>query len=150
MPNFETFTKRMVPLSKEPFITIQRKGILSLNASAFALLGSPPAVELLYDPDENIVGLRAIDVAAAHAYPVRPTGANEHTYLVSGSAFTNHYNISTDRTTRRAAKLHDDVLCIDLNEAGTSVTSNRRTAPVVATDVDVTDDIHEHPGLDDL
>ena len=45
---FETFTRRMVPLVKKPTVTIQKRGTLSFNKAAQVALGEPEAVELLY------------------------------------------------------------------------------------------------------
>ncbi|WP_369197603.1 hypothetical protein [Streptomyces djakartensis] len=126
MPNFETFTKRMAPLVKQPFVTIQKRGTLSLNAAAHALLGKPDAVELLYDRDEQIVGLRAVPKGSEHAYPLRSQGGKSvGPYIVSGTAFAKYYKIDTEVSRRWVASLVDDVLCIDLKQEGTVVTSNR-------------------------
>ncbi|MFF0575262.1 hypothetical protein [Streptosporangium saharense] len=122
MPNFETFTRRMVPLAKQPSVTIQKRGTMSLNAAAYAALGEPEAVELLYDRDERIVGFRAAPRGAEHAYPLR---AQTGTYIVSGTAFTKYYRIDTTISRRWVGYLDEDVLCVDLGQPGTEVTSNR-------------------------
>lgn len=125
MPNFETFTRRMVPLANDPTVTIQRRGTLSLNKSAQAALGDPDAVELLFDPEEKIIGLRPIDPRAPHAYPVRAQKQDFGPYLIAGMAFTKYYSIDTEASVRRIAYMDGDVLCIDLKSTGTIVTSNR-------------------------
>lgn len=125
MPNFETFTKRMVPLVKQPYVTIQRRGTISLNASAHDQLGAPDAVELLYDKEEQIVGFRAVPKEAEHAYGLRAAGK---TYIVSGTAFTKYYKIDTSVSKRWPAHMDGDVLCVDLKAEGTEVTSNRTAA----------------------
>lgn len=125
MPQFETFTRSLVPLKREPHVTIQRRGTMSLNKSAHVALGSPAAVELLYDAGERIVGLRAVDPRADHAYMVRPTNAANGPFAISAMAFTKFYGIVTDRSLRWPAYLDDGVLCIDLNQQATPVTSNR-------------------------
>lgn len=126
MPNFEVFTKRMIPLVKQPFVTIQKRGTISINASSYAALGSPEAVELLYDPAERIVGLRGVDPRSQHAYPLRAAGGKEDgPYVVSGTAFTKFYGIDTEVSRRWVGVLQDGVLCIDLTTEGTTVSSNR-------------------------
>jgi hypothetical protein len=112
----------MVPLVKQPYVTIQRRGTISLNASAHDQLGAPEAVELLYDKDERIVGFRAVPKEAEHAYGLRAAGK---TYVVSGTAFTKYYKIDTSVSRRWAARMDGDVLCVDLKSDGTEVTSNR-------------------------
>ncbi len=126
MPDFEVFTRRLVPLKKTPLVTIQKRGTITLNKSAYSALGEPDAVELLYDRDERIVGLRPVEASLEHAYPVRPTiSRGSGSYVISALAFTAFYDIDTEQPRRWHAHLVDDVLCIDLDSAGTPVTSNR-------------------------
>lgn len=126
MPKFETFTKHLVPLKRDPHVTIQRRGTMSLNKSAHVALGSPDAVELLYDCADRIVGLRPVDPRADHAYMVRPsTNAVSGPFAISAMAFTKFYDIDTTQSLRWAAYVDDGVLCINLNETATPVTSNR-------------------------
>ncbi len=129
----------MVPLKAAPYVTIQKRGSMSFNRSAHAALGSPEAVELLYDPDEKIIGVRAVEATVEHAYPIRPTGggkgADAGSFMVSGRAFTQYYAIDTEVSRRYPATMADDVLCIDLRGQATEVTSNRngrRTATAEA------------------
>lgn len=121
---FETFTKRMVPLTKDPYVTIQSRGVMSFNKSAWVLLGEPKAVELLYDADEKMIGVRAVDPAVEHAYPIR-SAANETTFMVSGTAFVKYYGIDTSESRRRPVELIDGIVCIDLKNPGTVVTGAR-------------------------
>jgi hypothetical protein len=131
MPNFETFSRRMMPLKAEPHVTIQRRGTISLNRSSFAALGSPDAVELLYDRGQRIVGLRPVAARAANAYHVRPSSSAPGSPLViSAMAFTKFYDIDTSLTRRFDAYLEDGVLCVDLKTAGLPVGGTRtRTRP---------------------
>lgn len=135
MPNFETFTKRMAPLVKAPYVTIQKRGTISLNAAAHAAIGSPEAVELLYDKSARIVGFRPVDKSAEHAYPLRTSGGKAvGPYILSGTAFTKYYGIDTTVSRRWVGRMVDGVLCIDLTEPGTEVTSNRSGGVFARTD----------------
>ncbi|MDQ6934278.1 MAG: hypothetical protein M3130_03155 [Actinomycetota bacterium] len=126
MPGFETFTRRLVPLAREPRLTIQKRGTISLNRSAYAVLGSPEAVELLFDRDRSIVGLRSVVPTCAHAYPVRSaTGNGAGPFVVSALAFVKYFGIGIETSMRWDAYLDGDVLCADLGSPGTRVTSNR-------------------------
>lgn len=125
MANFETFTKRLVPLGKRPFVTIQKRGTISLNKAAHVALGTPETVELLYDSENQIIGLRPVDPTAEHAYPVRGVGDEPTSFLVAGTAFSKHYGIETSASRRWPADVIDGVLTIDLKLEGTVVTSNR-------------------------
>jgi len=126
VPSFEVFTKKMVPLGKEPMVTIQRKGILSFNQAAYDAIGSPEAVELLYDRTERIIGVRPTDPKAPHAYAPRAAVKKDNgPYLVSGTAFVHHYGIDVTATRRYPVTVADGILCIDLKEGGTVITGNR-------------------------
>jgi hypothetical protein len=48
---FEVFDKRQAPLAKAPAVTIQRRGLMSLNRAAYNMINEPSTVELLYDRD---------------------------------------------------------------------------------------------------
>lgn len=126
MPNFETFTKRMVPLTKAPTVTVQKRGILSLNKAAHVAMGEPATVELLFDKAEQIIGMRGLSTEKAHAYPVRGVGKDATTFIVAGTAFTKYYEINTDVSRRFAAEMVRDVLCINLRGDSTIVTGNRQ------------------------
>jgi hypothetical protein len=126
MPNFESFSRGLLQLKAEPQITILRRGTISLNRSAYAELGSPVAVELLYDSGALMVGLRPIDVHEPNAYVVRhPAGVGRGPFVITAMAFTKFYGIDTSQSLRRDAFVEDGVLCVNLNDPGTPVTSNR-------------------------
>ncbi|WP_345482153.1 hypothetical protein [Amnibacterium soli] len=128
LPGFETFTKRMVPLGKNPYVTVQKRGLLSFNKAAHAALGAPEAVELLYNPQARLIAVRPVDVDVPHAYKFRSVGGQKNegaTLLVAATAFTNYYNIPTEVSVRRPVRIEDGVLYIDLKDEGTVVTSNR-------------------------
>ena len=125
MPNFETFTRRMVPLSHEPSVTIQKAGTISLNKSAHAAMGEPDYVELLFDAGNQVVGFRPSDSHSPHAYPLRPQRKDVGPYMVAGTAFTKYYGIDTTVSRRWVAEVVDGVLCADLTKDCAIVTSNR-------------------------
>lgn len=125
---FERFDKRAPTTSKEPFVSLQKRGPLSLNRAAFALLGEPSAVELLYDKAAQVIGLRAVSPKEPYAYPVRPqgrAGRDPSNWLIAGDKFANHYGIDTSVTRRFPAEMRsDDILAIDLRR-GVEVIGNR-------------------------
>lgn len=130
MPTFEVFNRRMVASSNAPWVTIQKRGAISLNKAAFDALGAPPAVELLYDRTAHIVGLRPAEAGAPHAYLLRQAAGPGHgPYVVSAIAFTKFYEINTDQSMRWGALVIDGVLCVELDSIATPVTSNRAVGP---------------------
>lgn len=111
---FETFTRQR--RAGLPFVTIQKKGVISLNRAAFESLGSPEFVELLFDPDGRLVALHRVESSVEHAYQVRAPVDNHATWLISGGAFISYYEIDNSKSVRRAARMEGDLLIIDLND----------------------------------
>jgi hypothetical protein len=122
---FETFKRQRPPVSPEPALTIQKRGTLSLNAAAYEALDSPEGIELLYDRDERLIGLRKIAPTVDHAYVVRPLGRGGTNWLISGRSFTRFYGIPTEPARRWLARTDGDMLVVDLKEPGTEVVGAR-------------------------
>jgi hypothetical protein len=114
---FETFTRQR-KTGRQPYVTMQKKGVISLNKAAFDALGQPETVELLYDSEARLVALRKVDSSVEHAYQVRAPVENHATWLVSGAAFMSYYEIDNSESVRRPARLENDLLVIDLNHPG--------------------------------
>jgi hypothetical protein len=131
---FEVFDKRMTPLAKAPSVTIQKRGVISLNKAAHDLVDNAETVELLYDCDRNVMALRAADDSSPHAYAVRNNSRRgPGQAIVSATAFTQHYGIDTTATRRWKPFIEDGMLCVDLTQEGTVITGNR-TKPTTLTE----------------
>jgi hypothetical protein len=140
---FEVFDKRMTPLAKAPSVTIQKRGVISLNKAAHDLIGNAQTVELLYDRDRNVIALRATDDSSLHAYAVRNGSKHgQGQAIVSATAFTAHYDIDTTTTRRWKPFLEDGMLCVDLTTEGTVITGNR-TKGTALLDLDGADDLSD-------
>lgn len=124
---FEVFDRRLTPLAKAPTVTIQKRGVMSLNRAAHALIGDADTVELLYDRDVEVIGIRPTSDDVPHAYPVRPQSANKLTgpLLIAGTAFVQYYGIDTTTSRRWTPTVQNSILCIDLKQAGTPIIGNR-------------------------
>ena len=129
MVPFEVFDKRMTPLAKAPSVTIQKRGVISLNKAAHDLMGGAETVEMLYDQDRQVMALRPADDSSPHAYAVR-TGSKRGPgqAIVSATAFTQHYGIDTTATRRWKPFVEDGMLCVDLTQEGVVITGNRAKA----------------------
>jgi hypothetical protein len=120
--SFEVFEKRTTPPSR-PFVTIQKRGLISISRGAHELIGAPESVQLLFDPHRRVMGLRAAEPWMDNAYQVRGLKKSNGTRIVAGTAFTRYYDIDTERSRRWLAFLDGDVLCIDLSQPGEEVVS---------------------------
>ena len=65
---FEVFDKRMTPLAKAPSVTIQKRGVISLNKAAHDLIENAETVELLYDRERRVMALRAADDSSTKGF----------------------------------------------------------------------------------
>jgi len=134
---FEVFDKRMTPMAKAPSVTIQKRGVISLNKAAHDLVNNAETVELLYDRDRQVMALRAADDSSPHAYAVRNgSKRGPGQAIVSATAFTAHYGIDTTATRRWKPFIEDGMLCVDLTEAGTVITGNRTKPTASAQDAE--------------
>jgi hypothetical protein len=77
---------------KEARVTLGSFGTFYLNEQAFVELGSPAAVELLFDVGRRRIGLRPVAPMAPHAFKILPhTKGNYH--RLSAAAFCHHHRI---------------------------------------------------------
>ena len=100
---------------------------MTINRSAYEMLGSPEAVELLYSKKHRAIGLRQVSKKEPYAFPTRAQGRKGHNpsnYLVAVQAFTKHYNIDTSVAMRYPVEMQDDILTISLDR-GTVATGPR-------------------------
>jgi len=125
MPNFQPFDRHAMPTPGKPFATIQRTGkLITLNKTAYEMLDKPEAVELNYDPDEHLIGIRPVRSSNPRAYLLRQMGKS-NTWTVSGQAFTQHWGINTEIALRYSITKYEDYLVIDLKGDGVDVTGHR-------------------------
>jgi hypothetical protein len=90
MPRFVEFEREGARSAETPMFTLQARGLLSLNHAAYRALGQPEHVTLLYDEDEQIVGIRLVAEDHPNAHRVRPQGGS---YIIGAQKFTSHYGI---------------------------------------------------------
>ncbi len=117
---FEVFQKRRPPRGEGLTVTLTQRGQLSISSAAFAELGSPKALELMYSRADSLIGIRAIDPSEPHAYAVRGRVVkNRHygPYIISGTAFFRYFGIKVEQTRRYEAVMRDGILTIDLKKA---------------------------------
>ena len=124
VPSFEVYDRKSKPVPTQPLVTLQASGTFSMNRPAYEALGSPDAVDLLYDRGEKIVGFRTSDPESPRSYPIRPQ-PNSLNFQTGGRAFCTYFNIPTGKARRFAAEMIGDVLAVDLKEEPLAV--GRRT-----------------------
>lgn len=130
MPNWKPIpnvTRRTTTTSESPLISVQRAGALVLNAATLSLLDHPKQLELLYDEEAKVIGLRPVPEDTAGAYTLYNTrSANEadaskiSPKKINVKSFLEQYDLLPEAAIRYAATLEDGVLCVDLNREGSS------------------------------
>jgi hypothetical protein len=122
---FEVFDKRNAPLAKSPSVTIQKRGIFSINKTAHKMIDEAETVELLFDKENQIIGLRPTNMSP-NAYAIRPqTARATGQAILSATAFTQYYEIDTSVSRRWEPSVEDGILCIHLKGPSTEVHGNR-------------------------
>lgn len=113
MPTWERLQKRS-RLHDDPWIAVNRRGDLSLSRAAIRELGDPEKVEVLYDLQEKLIGLRRANPGSDDAYLVsRGDGFTR----VSPKALARLFGLDQLPPRRYKAQMVGDVLTIDLKEA---------------------------------
>lgn len=115
MPRFEEFDRNSRPIRSDPAITIQTKGVFSLNQAAFNALGEPEAVVLLMDRESRIMAFRPATLKESNAYRLRPVPRGK-SYMVAGKAFCDRYEIPMDKSRNYVAEKQGDLLTVDLRQ----------------------------------
>jgi hypothetical protein len=127
---FELFQKGSAPLPSVPSVTIQKRGLFSLNDAAQSLIGTPEAIQFLWDSERRLIGLKPVPINTPNAYPARRMSAstrssNHGPVIGAGTMFTKFIELDTSKAHRWIPRLEDGLLIIDLNDPGTPVSSNR-------------------------
>lgn len=124
---FEVYQKGSAPVPTTPSVTIQKRGLISINRAAFELLGKPEGVELLWDPERSVIALRPAPLTNQNAYPVRTQGAHSDRgpWLIAGTLFTQYIKLDTTNAYRWTPGLEDGMLTIDVSKPGSKASSPR-------------------------
>lgn len=136
---FKVFEKGSAPVSTVPTVTIQKRGLFSLNEAAFALLRNPAAVQFLWDEENRLIAIQAAKLEDPNAYPTRHQGSantsqKRGAVLIAGTMFTKFIGLDTSIAKRWVPEHDGDLLIVDLNKPSQTVVSNRKSAVEAAKD----------------
>jgi hypothetical protein len=113
---FEVFRRDMPVGGRDPVVTIRRGGGIVLNRAAFESLGSPEAVELMFDVQDRVMGIRAGSSDSKDAFPVR-LARNQRSFAISGRTFIQYYDILSDQVRHLPAAMDGSILCVEVGAA---------------------------------
>lgn len=130
---FKVFEKGSAPVPTVPTVTIQKRGLFSLNEAAFSLIQEPEAVQFLWDEENRLIAIQAAKLEDPNAYPTRRQGATNAAkkrgpVLIAGTMFTKFIGIDTSIAKRWVPEHEGDMLIVDLNKPSQTVVSNRKGA----------------------
>jgi hypothetical protein len=96
--HFEEFTAGPNRRSGERmYITLNDRNVILLNYAAFAEIGQPEAVVLLFDKANSINGIRPSHPKIEHAFPLKAKPGSRHR-LIAASPFCRHHGIRVEGT----------------------------------------------------
>lgn len=96
------------------YVSMSRIGEITFNRHADEALGRPEAVVLLYEPNEDKIGLRPTHPLMSNAFPVKPKGPCGHR-LVRAKPFITKHDLRVDGTVRfRSAVVENGILILSL------------------------------------
>lgn len=115
-PSFEKFRRYKVTEGDIPIVSLHLRGIFALNKNAFDALGQPEALEILYAPEERVIGFKASSRSSPDSYAVR--NSTKTAFQVEGRSFLKYYKIPDEARGRRyrAELVDNDLLTVDLNQ----------------------------------
>ena len=108
---------------QEPRVTINRKGLIYMNARMYAAFGRPKAVALYYSREDDAIAVQpAYERFAEHFQVVK----KQMGWVVHASTFCRHYRIRVPNTERfiRPDLDNEGVLILNLRETVTVGTDN--------------------------
>jgi hypothetical protein len=99
MENWTTFNGRQFSRNarNEPRVTLGKKGNIYLNGKAYEALGRPAAVEMSYEGNQRVIGLKPTDQRRTNAFKVRNHTTGNYK-RISAAAFCQHFRIRPTST----------------------------------------------------
>jgi hypothetical protein len=114
---FELFTDkgRRRARSAWPYLTVTRNGDFTFDRASWESIGSPEHVEIIYDRDARVIGVRA--TASEDGYKVRPNGVKA--CLINARVFCRYLEIDHSVARRRPVHCQDRALYVFLDDERT-------------------------------
>ncbi|MDQ0710029.1 hypothetical protein QFZ52_002681 [Arthrobacter woluwensis] len=134
---FKVFHKGSAPVPSVPAVTIQKRGLFSVNDAAYRLIGEPEGVQFLWEEDSRRIGIQGVPLESPNAYPARRQGtgkyANRSVVLIAGTMFSRYIGLDTTVAKRWVPTVENGMLVIDLKLPAQLATSPRgRSAQVTS------------------
>lgn len=80
------------PVRERMHVTLNYKNVILLNGNVHEQMGSPEAVQLLFDKVNSVIGLNPVSANTPSAFRLKQKGGGTHRLIVA-SPFCRHYGI---------------------------------------------------------
>ena len=99
-------------------MTLGAKGTFYLNGIAFDALDRPAAVEMLFEGNHRLIGLKPTDPKKHNAFAVKHHGRGGNYRRISAAAFCSHFHLKFQRTLlfEHVDLDNDGVMVLDLGK----------------------------------
>lgn len=116
---FERFTRSAARTDSDAmWVSVQGNGSISVSYAAFAAIGMPDAVYLLYDKDTRRIALQSASPESRDAYRTRLQGRRSNdrsARVVSASAFFKYIGVDPSQASGRyETQIVDDMITAKL------------------------------------
>lgn len=103
------------------YVTLNRKGNIVMNRTAYERLGAPAAFLLLFDAVNNRIGLKPAAASTRNAYPASPSGPSGGRLIRAYRLLQDFGIVVPDTLQFQNPEIdHDGILILDLRTARTS------------------------------
>ena len=104
------------PSNKHITVSINKKHVLTLNKYARHLLGDPPAVLVMFNKREGVIGLSPTHEQDPDGFEVKPKGGGQN-FVIHVAPFCRYHNILIETTERftKPGLSKEGYLTLDLN-----------------------------------
>lgn len=92
----------------DPVLTIGSDGKFQLNVAAWELLGGPRAVQLFFEENEDLIGIRPATEGNPDAYAVTNADKPNYKKVISSTSFCKYYKIDTEETSQYTVSFSDE------------------------------------------
>jgi hypothetical protein len=117
--DWEKYRGGPTPSSRDVMhVTLNRKGLIYLNANAYRLLGRPTGVYLYYNRNKDQIALEPASPRLPETFPVKELNKG---FLIHASPFCRHFGVRLDTTEKFIRPDIDEkgVLRLDLSSTVT-------------------------------
>ena len=119
------------PSQEQLRVTLGPRGSIYFNRRAYREMGEPPALRLMFERIESMIGMAPASLDDKHAFPVKPHGVTA--YTLAAAPFCRHFGIKVVRTERFDEPYVDSegILRLDLRRTHTVGRTIGRSRPLI-------------------